>query len=406
MNLMESNQSCKRFGQMRVKRIKQLFAKETAGTYVLILAALLALVWVNALGVESYDWVFSSARGIFALHFIINEGLMTLFFMLVGFEIKRELLDGELNTLKKASLPLLCALGGMLVPALIYWLFSRHDPIAVRGWAIPCATDIAFSLAALRLVLSARQPGLRIFLSALAIFDDLGGILIIALFYNMNMAPAYLVLSTLLVGATYALGKSGHGYLPMYALLAVALWFSFFWAGIHPTMSGAVFAFALPMASPSIQRYSGLLLRTERQILILCNVAVLPLFALANLGFDLSELSLSSVLSAPSAGTTLGLAVGKPLGICLTALLAVRLGIAHLPSKSTWASIVGVSCLAGIGFTVSLFIATLAFDGATSDYLNEAKLGVLVGSVLSALLGLAVFRLSSARASQGIASCI
>lgn len=245
----------------------------------------------------------------------------------------------------------------------------------------------------MRLASFAIRPGLRVFLSALAIFDDLGGILVIALFYNLSLAPSYLLLSLLLVGLAYGLGKSGHSRLPLYVMLGALLWLSFFWAGIHPTISGAVFAFALPTSALGSHDYPSFMHRTERRLLSLCNFVVLPLFALANLGFYFADFTVANALSPASIGTAAGLVFGKPLGIFVAAFLAVKLGIASLPLRCTWTDILGVSCFAGVGFTVSLFVAYLAFEGASGSYLDAAKLGVVAGSLLSALLGVTIFRL-------------
>jgi len=381
---------------MPTKQFKQFFQANAAHTYLLLVAASLGMIFANVVSKESYDSFFGAQTAGISLHFVINEILMTAFFLLVGLEIKRELFGGELSTIRKAALPLLSAAGGMLAPAAIYWFFSKQDPVASRGWAIPCATDIVFSLAALRLASPVSKRALRIYLSALAVFDDLGGILIIAFFYDTSVTPKYLLLSALLVVVIYGLAKKGLTSPMVYFLLACLLWLSFFWAGIHPTISGAVFAFALPITVSSIPNYASMLAEVEKKLLSFSNFMVLPMFAFANLGLYLADFSMDIALSPPALGTMAGLALGKPLGICVVAFLAVRLGIAALPSRCSWADILGVSCLAGIGFTVSLFVAYLAFDEPNSRNLIGAKIGILAGSMASALLGVAVFRLFGA----------
>jgi NhaA family Na+:H+ antiporter len=379
---------------MQEQFYKRRVKSEAANVYLLFIASLFGLIWVNSVGDESYRHFASIELGGVSFRFLVNEVLMTFFFLSVGLEIKKELADGELKTLRKVALPLLCAVGGMIVPACVYLFFSKNDSTAVRGWAIPCATDIAFSLAVLQLASSKAQSTLRTFLSTLAIFDDLGGILIIALFYNVSIAPQYVMLSLLIISLSYALGRRSVSSLVIYVLLGIALWLSLFRAGVHPTISGALIAFSMPLPNEQRPKYKLLFTRLEKQLRILSNFVVLPLFALLNVGISFKQFFSQSALDPAAVGSAAGLVIGKPLGVFVTAILAVRLHLAGLPRDTGWLDMLGISCFAGIGFTVSLFVANLAFGDTSGNHLDSAKIGILLGSVIAAVLGSMVLRVA------------
>jgi len=308
------------------------------------------------------------------LHWV-NDGLMAVFFLLVGMEIKREVLDGELSSFKKSILPILAAIGGMLVPAALYLLASNGSDFT-RGWGIPMATDIAFSLGILSLLGSRIPTALKVFLTALAIIDDLGAIVAIAIFYTDNIDWLYLVVSGIITLLLFGMNKAKFKSLLAYFGLALLLWYCLFNSGLHATLAGVILALALPLRHIPVLEH-----RLHRPV----NFIILPLFALANTAILLPTEFDNALRSPITYGILLGLVLGKPLGITLISFIAVKLKLATLPQGLSWKHILGMGLLAGIGFTMSIFIAMLAFDDNTAQ--TTAKLAVIVASLLSGLLG-------------------
>lgn len=311
------------------------------------------------------------------LHWI-NDLLMAIFFFLVGLEIKRELLDGELREIRRAMLPIFGAIGGMLIPAVLYNLFNKGTVYA-GGWGIPMATDIAFSLGIASLLGKKVPVSLKIFLTALAIIDDLGAIAMIAMFYGGSIHWGFLGLSLLLILVLFVAGKK-HWPLALRVLLALVLWYSVFNSGVHATVAGVLFAFTIPLKE---------LTQIEHRLHVPVNFLILPVFALANTAIILPDHIMDALDSSLNYGILAGLVIGKPLGILLFCYFLVRLGWGKLPTNVNWAEMAGVGMLAGIGFTMSIFISMLAFnDSVTQD---AAKIGVLLASLASVILGMITF---------------
>ncbi len=371
--------------------------KETAPGILLFAAAVLALAIENSWLYWVYDILLSTPVEVKVgaleiakpLLLWINDGLMALFFFLVGLEIKREVVEGELSSLDKALLPVIAAIGGMALPALIYAGITWNDPVALTGWAIPAATDIAFALGILA-VLGSRVPvSLKVFLLSVAVIDDLGAIIIIALFYTENLAVTSLLLGGIGLAALTALNRSGVRSLTPYILIGMAIWVCFLKSGVHATLAGVLIAFTIPMGKTAQDDHSPLH-SLEHELQPWIAFLVLPLFAFANAGVPLAGLSFEALTSPIPLGIILGLVIGKQLGVFAATWAAVKFGVAQLPQGVTWREVYGVACLTGIGFTMSLFIGTLAFD--TAEQLNEVRVGVLVGSLISGLIGYTILR--------------
>jgi NhaA family Na+:H+ antiporter len=314
----------------------------------------------------------------------INDGLMAIFFFLVGLEVKREILEGELSSFDKASLPLFAAVGGVVAPALIYAYINQGDAVAMRGWAIPAATDIAFALGVLALFGTRAPAALKIFLLALAIMDDLGAIVIIAVFYAGDLSEPALALAGLGVVGLIALNLRGIKIITPYVLVGIFIWVCVLKSGVHATLAGVVTALAVPI-KPGPKRDQSPLHELEHGLHPWVAYMILPLFAFANAGVSFKGLRPDDMMATVPLGAALGLMLGKPLGILAASGLGVAMKIARLPAGISWAQLAGAACLAGIGFTMSLFIGSLAFDAP--DALNSERLGVLAGSFGSALLG-------------------
>jgi NhaA family Na+:H+ antiporter len=368
---------------IRRTTLQRFLESEAAGGVVLMGSAALALAVANTfLGAAYGEALHARLAGLDVLHWI-NDGLMALFFLLVGLEIKREMVEGELNSWGRRALPLLAALGGMLVPALIFVALNWGSPETLRGWAIPTATDIAFALGVLSLFGPRAPSSLKLFLTSLAIIDDLGAILIIALFYAVSLSPVALGIAGLTTGALYGLNRLKVTRLLPYLALGVVLWGAMLFSGIHPTLAGVVLAFTIPLGARSEDRANSPLHRLERGLSPWVAFLVLPVFGFANAGVELKGVSLASLSAPLSLGIVLGLFLGKQVGVFGAVWLARTARIAELPSKATWRDVYGVSLLCGIGFTMSLFIGLLAF--ADSEREAVTKLAVLTGSLLSAL---------------------
>lgn len=362
-----------------------------------MVAAALALLAKNSPMAESYDALLASPIFGGSMLSLVNDGLMALFFLNIGLELKREICDGALKEWQQVVFPAAGALGGMVVPALIYVAFTRHSPEWIRGWAIPSATDIAFSLGVLSL-LSGRVPlSLKLFLATLAVFDDIGAILIIAVFYASHLSLLMLFASVVVIGLLYVLNRVGVKYLMPYLLLGGLLWVTVHHSGIHATLSGVVLAFFIPLQAGKVH---SPLIRLEHSLRPWVAYGIVPLFGFMNAGISLAAQELSGVLHPVSLGVMLGLFVGKQVGIMLFCRVLVWLKWAVLPKGCNWLQLYGICLLAGIGFTMSLFIGLLAFPAP--EIMEYVKFGVLAGSLLSALAGYLVLRFLPYRASPDI----
>ncbi|RMM08430.1 Na antiporter NhaA 1 [Pseudomonas syringae] len=375
--------------------IKRFFAAEAAGGLILMAAALAALIVANSPLADSYFAALHTVLAGMSVEHWINDGLMAIFFMLVGLEIKREMLAGQLASWSQRALPGFAALGGMVVPALIYVAFNWGQPETIGGWAIPAATDIAFALGVLSL-LGKRVPlSLKIFLSALAILDDLGAVLIIALFYTSDLSIPMLLAALGSIAVLVALNRLGVKKLLPYLVVGALLWFFMLQSGIHATLAGVALALCIPLGKAD-EEASSPLLYLEEKLHPWVAFAVVPIFGFANAGVSLAGITVDKLVDPVPLGVALGLLIGKQVGIFALAALAIHAGLARLPDGSNWGQLYGVAALCGIGFTMSLFIGALAFPGAPA-LVDEVKVGVLIGSVFSALLGVVVLRRFGAR---------
>jgi len=422
-----------------VRPALEFMQMEAAGAIVLLAATIAALVWANSAWGESYFefWDIHIDFSIAGFHFdeslkhFVNDGLMAIFFFVVGLEIKRELVVGELNSVKKASLPAVAALGGMIVPALVYVAFvaSSGPPDAIAGWGIPMATDIAFSVGVIAL-LSTRVPiGAKLFLLALAIVDDIGAILVIAVFYTDDLAFTWMIVAVgamvLIIVARKAGIRAGIFYLP----LALLTWFAFLESGVHATVAGVILGLMVPArayySDVDFRRRAGWILdrwdrdaaspqahaRLDQDAMELAVIAkesvsplerwehalhpwssfvIIPLFALANAGVRFVGIDIVAAVTSPVAlGVSVGLIVGKPVGITLATWLGLKLKLGQLPRHTTFGHVIGLGFLAGIGFTVSLFISELAFRSSPDAHLfsDEAKIGIFIGSIVAGVVG-------------------
>jgi NhaA family Na+:H+ antiporter len=366
---------------------------------VLLIAAAIALILDNSPLAPHYQALLELPAGVTLgtlalqktlLHWI-NDGLMAVFFFLVGLEIKREVLEGELSSLRQIALPGICALGGMAAPALVYLFFNHASPEALRGWAIPAATDIAFAMGVMALLGSRVPEGLKIFLLALAIIDDLGAIVIIALFYTDHLSLLALGLAGLGILGLAILNRSGVTRLAPYVLLGIFIWICVLKSGVHATLAGVAIAFAVPLKA---QDAESPLRRCEHALHPWVTFAIMPIFAFANAGVSLGNVALETLLHPLTLGIAGGLFIGKQAGVMATAAIGAAIGLFRLPENVSWPQMYGAAALTGIGFTMSLFIGTLAFEEPESA--ASVRIGVLAGSIASALLGYVVLRLVAA----------
>lgn len=383
--------------QRLVRPFQEFADLEASGGILLIGCTVAALVWANSPFAGSYfhfwhmDLTFGRIGGLLAkpLHFWINDGLMALFFLLVGLEIKREILVGELASFQRAVLPIAAALGGMIVPAAFYLLFNHGGPGAA-GWGIPMATDIAFALGVLALLGSRVPTSLKVFLAALAIADDIGAVLVIAFFYTERISWISLGVGGVFFVALLAANRAGVRHLLIYAILGLGLWVAFLQSGIHATVAGVLLAMTIPARQRTASRAvltsnESPMLRLEHALIPWNRYLIMPVFALANAGVALGGGAGRSVVAPVSLGVIFGLVIGKPIGIVLFSWLATRTRLAAMLDGIGWRQIVGVGMLGGIGFTMSLFIANLAFGDGPA--LETAKVGILVASVVSGIAG-------------------
>jgi len=387
--------------------VREFLRIEASGGILLCIAAALALLWANSPAGPLYLGLLEVPVAVLAgplaidkpLLLWINDGLMAIFFLLVGLEIKREVVSGELSSPSKAALPAIAALGGMAAPAAVYVALNWGDPATLRGWAIPAATDIAFAVGVLSL-LGRRVPiSLKIFLLALAILDDLGAIVIIAFFYTDDLSVGSLLLGAGGLAALVALNRAGVRRNAPYVLVGVFIWVCVLKSGVHATLAGVTLAFAIPLRCEGGE---SPLQRLERMLHPWVVYGILPIFAFANAGVSLAGVSLANLLQPVPLGIALGLFFGKQIGVMGAAFVAVRLGWARLPAGANWRQFYGVAMLTGIGFTMSLFIGTLAFPDPS--YGAAIRLGVLGGSILSAIAGYMLLRLVSEPAERTAAA--
>ena len=383
--------------------VRDFIKLESSGGLLLMLAAVAALLIANSRLSVYYDAFLGITGTLQIENFKISKPLllwvndlwMAVFFFLIGLEIKRELLEGELSSIGQVILPGIGALGGMLVPALIYVVLNRGDAQALSGWAIPVATDIAFALALL-MVFGARVPvALKIFLLSLAIFDDLAAIVIIAIFYSADLSAAALASGAFALAVAVVVNRFGVTNKSAYVLLGLVMWVAVLKSGVHATLAGVLIAFCVPMRDRAGR---SPLRELEHDLHTPVALVILPMFAFANAGLALRGMSLADITQPVTLGIELGLLLGKPIGILSAVGLAVMLGFARLPKHTTWPQLLGVACACGIGFTMSLFIAGLAFERNGGDLLSADRLGILLGSVLSAGLAAGILHFSLPRA--------
>ena len=371
---------------------KWFFKLEAASGLVLLFAAIIALIISNSGLADLYfstlnEYLFIGINNfglkLSVLHWI-NDALMAIFFFFVTLEIKREFIQGELSNIKQALLPIIAAVGGMLVPALIYVFINLGDGETLNGWAIPSATDIAFSLGVLSL-LGKRVPlSLKVFLTALAIIDDLGAIVIIALFYSGDLSIKYLTLMLLAFIILLVINKFNIKKFLPYLIVGLFLWDFTHNSGIHATIAGVLLAMTIPHRKK--EKDFSLLIKVEHSISPYVAFGIMPLFAFANAGVSLDGLSLTSLLDKVPLGILLGLFIGKQLGVFIFSYVSIKLKVAQMPNNSNWFNFYGVGVLTGIGFTMSLFVGNLAF-AESMQYMDGVKIGVLTGSLLSTLFG-------------------
>lgn len=380
--------------------LRAFMASEAAGGIILMFAAALAMVVANSpFGTQYHDWLHTPVSpaltdklGPMTLHLWINDGLMAIFFLFVGLEIKRELVDGRLSTWNQRRLPILAAAAGMAVPAAIYLLIAGGDPALVNGWAIPSATDIAFAMGVLALLGRRAPTSLKLFLVTVAIVDDMGAVAIIAAFYTSSLALVPLAAAASLVAALFALNRLGVRLISLYLLGFALLWYAVLLSGIHATIAGVVAALAVPLIpTPGTpDAAESPLHRLEHLLDAPVAFFIVPLFGFANAGVHLAGITWDEILAPLPVGIAAGLFLGKQLGIFGAVWFAVKTGFATRPRGATWLQTYAVSVLCGIGFTMSLFIGGLAF--ANPELVEEAKLGTLAGSLLAALVGFVVLR--------------
>lgn len=373
--------------------IHELLQKQSSPGIALAVAAAIALVISNSPLARFYEGAFATPVavqiGAFALAkpllLWINEGLMALFFLVVGLEIKREIVGGALSSREQALLPLVAAIGGMTAPALIYLSFNWNEPVARAGWAIPTATDIAFALGVFALLGSRAPVSLKIFLTAVAVIDDLGAIMIIGLFYTADLSAGMLIAAAIATAILFVLNRAGVVRTAAYILVGALLWLAVVKSGFHATLAGVVTALAIPLRTNNAANSPLITLQDSLHPWVA--FGILPLFAFANAGVSLAGVSLATLAGPVPLGIALGLAAGKFIGVFGASFALIKSGVARMPEGATWMQFAGVTILCGIGFTMSLFIGSLAFEHQPGAYDAPVRLGVLSGSIVSALVG-------------------
>jgi Na+:H+ antiporter, NhaA family len=379
--------------------ISDFLKKESAGGIILIFSALLAMLLANSPLEVYYQLLLSTAVEVRVgslevakpLLLWINDGLMAVFFLLVGLELKRELIEGELSDKRNIILPGVGAIGGMLLPALIYLFFNASDPVALQGWAIPTATDIAFALGILALLGSRVPVSLKIFLTSLAIFDDIGAIVIIAVFYTANISASALLVVAVCIAVLAVLNRKRILYTSPYILVGVIMWVATLKSGVHATLAGVILAMFIPLRNAGEHPP---LKELEHDLHAVVAFFVLPVFAFANAGVALAGVSMEQLLHGVPVGIAVGLFLGKQSGIFGLCYCAVKLKLAKLPSDVSLLSLYGVAAICGVGFTMSLFIGSLAFEETGVDQIFDERLGIILGSVASGLAGYFILRRS------------
>ncbi|MCW2101596.1 UNVERIFIED_ORG: sodium/proton antiporter (NhaA family) [Pseudomonas psychrophila] len=374
----------------------RFFQMEAASGLLLIAAAALALI-INNSPLSHYYTAFLDvpvAVQIGALQIAkpsllwINDGLMALFFLLIGLEVKRELLEGHLSKPSQVVLPGAAAIGGMVVPALIYWFLNKDYPDALDGWAIPMATDIAFALGVLALLGKRVPVSLKLFLMTLAIIDDLGAIIVIAVFYSSELSGVSLLLAAACLIALIVMNRMGVIKIAPYMIIGLILWVCVLKSGVHATLAGVTLAFCIPLRTKNAE--TSPLLTIEHALHPWVSYGILPLFAFANAGVSLAGVNLHSFIHHVPLGIAAGLLIGKTVGVFGLTWIAIKAGLAALPAGANWGQVFGVAILCGIGFTMSLFVGSLAFVPGNSEYVGMDRMGILTGSILAALIGYAV----------------
>ncbi|WP_432786215.1 Na(+)/H(+) antiporter NhaA [Oligella sp. MSHR50489EDL] len=387
--------------------ISKILNSQQAAGVILILASIIGVIFANsALANGYFSFLEAKFLKLSVLHWI-NDALMAIFFLLVGLEVKRELLVGDLGTRQKRILPFAAAFAGVTLPALIYLYFNWHDPLTAPGWAAPAATDIAFALGVLSLVGSRAPISLKIFLMALAVIDDLIVIVIIGLFYTHQLQIVYLLIALIVIAMLAALNLKNHQKSLPYLVLGLLLWWLILNSGIHATLAGVILAFSIPVSSPGVSVQQAqtalsshtepLLLRWEHALSNWVSFLIIPIFGFANAGVSFGSFSSEQLFHPVVLGIALGLFFGKQIGIFGTILLMVKSGFAPKPRGAGWLQLYGVSTLCGIGFTMSLFIGMLAFVEA--EHQDLAKIGVFIGSILSALIGFCILKFAPNKSS-------
>ncbi len=383
-----------------INAFRDFLRLESASGILLVCAAVLAMVVANSPLSHIYDSLIDLPVEVRVGNFgiakplllWINDGLMALFFLLIGLELKREVVEGQLSDLSQASLPAFAALGGIVVPALIYVWFNRADEIALEGWAIPAATDIAFTLAILTLLGNRVPTSLRLLLVSIAIFDDVGAIIIIALLYTDALSVTALSVAAACLPFLFFLNRRGVMEKVPYLLVGAVMWTAVLKSGVHATLAGILLALFIPIRDS--EKEASPLHDLEHDLHTAVAFAILPLFAFVNAGISLSGVSLNYLLHPVPLGIALGLFVGKQVGVLGFSWIGVRLGLCSLPSDLNWLHVYGLAILCGVGFTMSLFIGSLAFENTGVDLLFDDRLGIIVGSLLSAVCAYLVLRAS------------
>ena len=385
---------------MPLKTLQSFLKLEAASGILLMFSAVIAMVIANSPLNIYYDLLLSVpvkvAVGSFEiakpLLLWINDGLMALFFLLVGLELKREFLEGDLSQPGQITLPAIGAVGGMLVPASIYAALNYQDPAAINGWAIPTATDIAFALGILSIIGSKVPIQLKVFLTSLAIFDDLGAIIVIALFYTEQLSITSLVIAAVVLVTLFVMNKRGVTSTSPYLFFGLILWVAVLKSGVHATLAGVALAFFIPIKGKEDE--PSPLKSLEHNLHEMVAFIILPIFAFANAGINLTGVGLDEVLSPVPMGIILGLFVGKQIGVFGFCWVMIKLGVAKLPEAMNWRLLYGSSLLCGVGFTMSLFIGSLAFETTGDNLIFQDRLGIIIGSLISGLLGYFIIKSS------------
>jgi NhaA family Na+:H+ antiporter len=379
---------------MITKSVRKFLKQESASGILLMVAAVAALLCANSPAAPYYDKLlgltgelrieeFSVAKPVLLW---INDLWMAIFFFLVGLELKRELVEGELSDRSQLVLPVAGAIGGMLVPAMFYVVFNKGDEVAMNGWAIPAATDIAFALGVLALLGSRVPISLKVFLTSLAIIDDIGAIVIIAIFYSGQLSQISLIVSIVCIAVLYILNRRGVADIPSYLFVGLILWLAVLKSGVHATLAGVVLAFFIPLSDSKNPDFSPAKYM-EHTLHPIVAFFILPVFAFANAGISLEDVSISTLVEPVPFGIATGLFLGKQLGVFAFCWLVIAVGMARLPDGINWKTLYGAGILCGIGFTMSLFVGGLAFEQSNGGNLLDDRLGILAGSLLSGVFG-------------------